>query len=183
MQVDTGSDNTVIPSKIRTELGKSQLDGKIRHLKAYDGHQFPLLGSFSCDVEWNGSRLTQKQLADVQSGKEFGVLGRELLPKHAVNNITTKHLPALKVYKVIVKLIPGSQPMISQCKARKIPLTLQDKVTKELEQMVGQGILEPVQPGGVAIASPVLWQRKKNGKRRLCKDLKVHISGKVLDED
>ena len=68
------------------------------------------------------------------------------------------------------------------CKARKKPLPLQDKVTEKLEQMVSQGILQPVQPG-VTNASPVLWQRKKSGEMRLCVDLKVHINGKVMDED
>ena len=58
IQVDTGADSTVISSKIRTELGKLQLDSKIRHLEAYDDHQLTLLGSLTCDVEWNGSRLT-----------------------------------------------------------------------------------------------------------------------------
>ena len=49
--------------------------------------------------------------------------------------------------------------------------------------MVRQGILEPVQPGGVTNASPVVWQRKKSGELRLCVDLKVHVNGKVMDED
>ena len=181
MQVDTGADSTVISSKIWTELGKPQLDGKIRHHEAYDGHQLTLLGSLTFDVEWNGSRLTQKQLSVVQTDKEFGLFGRDLLPKHGVNNITAKHLPAVKGYKAHVKLIPGTQPMF--CKARKIPLPLQDKVTEKLEQMVRQGILEPVQPGGVTNASPVVWQRKKSGEMRLCVDLKVHIKGKVMDEE
>ena len=180
MQVDTGADSTVI-SKIWTDLGKLQLDGKIRHLEAYDGHQLMLPGSLTCDVEWNGSRLTQKQLAVVQSDKEFGLLGRDLLPKYGVNNITAEHQPAVKGYKVHVKLIPETQAMF--CKARKIPLPLQDKVTEKLEQMVRQGILEPLQQGGVTNASPVVLQRKKNGESRLCVDLKVHINGKVMDED
>ena len=145
MQVDTGADSAVISSKIWTEPGKPQLDGKIRHLEAYDGHKLMLLGSLTCDVEWNGSRLTQKQLAVVQSDKESRLLGRDLLPKHGVNNITAEHLPAVKGYKSHVKLIPGTQPIF--CKARKIPLPLQDKVTEKLEKMIRQGILEPVQPG------------------------------------
>ena len=181
MQVDTGADSTVISSKIWTELGKPQLDGKIRHLEAYDGHQLTLLGSLTCDIEWNGSRLTQKQLAVVQSDKEFGLLGRDLLPKHCVNNITAEHPPVVKGYKAHVKLIPGTQPMF--CKARKIPLPLQDKVTEKLEQMVRQGILELLQPGGVTNASLVVWQRKKSRELRLCVDLKVHIDGNVMDED
>ena len=98
----------LISSKIWTELGKPQLDGRIRHLEAYDGHQLTLLGSLTSDVEWNGSRLTPKQLAVVQSDKEFGLLGRDLLPEHGVNNITAEHLPAAKGYKAHVKLIPGT---------------------------------------------------------------------------
>ena len=122
-----------------------------------------------------------KQLAVGQSDKEFGLLGRDLLPKHGVDHITAEHISAVKGYKAHVNLIPGTQPMF--CKARKIPLPLQDKVTEKLEQMVRQGILEPLQPGGVANASPVVWQRKKSGELRLCVDLKVHINGEVMDED
>ena len=98
-----------------------------------------------------------------------------------MNNITAKHLPAVKGYKAHVKLIPGTQPVF--CKARKIPLPLQDKVTEKLKQMIRQGILEPVQPGGVTNASPVVWQINKSGELRLCVDLKVHINGEVMDED
>ena len=133
MQVDTGAYSTVISSKIWTELGKPQLDRKIRHLEAYDGHQLTLLGSLNCDVEENGSRLTQKQLEVVQSDKEFGLLRRDFLPKHGVSNITAEHLPAVKGYKTHVKLITGT-PMFR--KTRKIPLPLQDKVTEKLEKQV-----------------------------------------------
>ena len=69
------------------------------------------------------------------------------------------------------------------CKARKIPLPLQDRVKEKLEIMVRLDILEPVQHGGVTNASPVVWQRKKNGVLRLCVDLKLHINGKVMEED
>ena len=180
MHVDIGADSTVISSKIWTELGKSQLDGKIRHLETYDDHQLALHGSPTCDPEWNGSRLKQKQLAVVQSNKEFELLGRDFLPKHGVNNITTEHLSAVKDYKAHVKLIPVSKPMF--CKVRKIPVPLQDKVTEKLEQMVRQVILEPVQRE-ITNASPVLWQRKKSGELRLSVKLKVHINGKVMDDN
>ena len=130
MRVNTGADSTVTSPKIWTELGKLQLDGKIRHLEAYDGHQLTLPGLLTCDVAWNGSRLTQNQLSVEQSDKEFGTPGRDLPPKHGVNKITTKHLFAVKDYKAHVKLMAGSQPMF--CKARKVPLPLQEKVTEKL---------------------------------------------------
>ena len=111
----------------------------------------------------------------MQSVKEIG------LPKHGVNNITTKYLPAEMGYKAHVKPIQGSGPLF--CKARKIRPPLQDKVTEKLEQMVRQGNIEPVQHGGVTNASLVVWQRKNSGEMRLFVDSKVHINGKVIDED
>ena len=80
MQGDTVADATVMPSKIWSELGKPQLDGNIRHLEAYDCHQLMLLGSLTCDVEWNGSRPAQKQVAVVQSDKKFGLLVENFYP-------------------------------------------------------------------------------------------------------
>ena len=44
--------------KIWFELDKTQLDGNIRPRKAYEDNQLTLLGSLTCDVEWNGSTLT-----------------------------------------------------------------------------------------------------------------------------
>ena len=69
------------------------------------------------------------------------------------------------------------------CKTRKLPLAIQDNVTEKLEQMARQDIFEPVQPGGVINASPVVWQRNKIGELKLCVNLKVNINGKLMDED
>ena len=55
MQVHTVADSTLISSFIWTEPGKIQLDGKIRRLEAYEGHQLKLLGSLTCDVELSES--------------------------------------------------------------------------------------------------------------------------------
>ena len=181
MQVDSGADSTVISSLIWTKLGKPQLNGKARLLEAYDGHQLTLLGSLTCDVEWNGTKYRQQQLAVVQSDKKFGLLGRDILPQKGIKAVSDERLPAVKGNKAHVKLIPGSQPMF--CKARKIALPLLDRVKEKLQTMVRRGILEPVQPSGVTNASPVVWQRGENGALRLCVNLKVHINGKVMDED
>ena len=180
-QIDTGADSTVISSLISTKLGKPQSNGKVRRLGAYDGHQLTLLGSLTCDVEWNVNKYRQQQLAVVQSDTKFGLLGRHILPQEGINAVNDERLLAVKGCKAHVKLIPGSLLML--CKARKIPLPLQDRVKEKLETMVRQGILEPVQPGRVTNASPVVWQRKKNGALRQCVNVKVHINGKVMDED
>ena len=130
MQVDTGADSTVISSLIWTELGKTQLNGKVRRLEAYDGYQLTLSGSLTLDVEWNASKYRQQQLAVVQSDKKLGLLGRDILPHEGINAVSDERLAAFKGYKAHVKLIPRSQPMF--CKARKIPLPLQDRVEEKL---------------------------------------------------
>ena len=115
---------------------------------------------------------------NLQLCKEFGLLGRNILAQEGINTVCDEKLPAVKGYKAHVELITGSQPMFS--KATKIPLPLQDKVIEKFETMMRQGMLEQVQPGGVTNASPVFWQRKKNGAHRLCVNLKDHINAKLL---
>ena len=143
-------------------------------------NQITLLGTLTCEIEWNGSRLTQKQLAVVQSDKEFGLPGKDHLPKHGVNNVTAVYLPAMKGDK---SRDVDARITANVLQSQKIPVLLQEKVTEKLEQMVRQGILEPVHPGGITNASPVVWQRKKSGELGFCVDLKVHINGKVMDEN
>ena len=181
MQVDTGTDSTVISSLIWTEFGKYQLIVKVRSLEAYDGQQLMCLGSLTCDAEWNGSKFRQQQLSVVQSDKKIDLLGRDRLPQEGINAVRDERLPAVKEYKAHVKLQLGSQPMF--CKAGKIPLPLQDRVKEKFETMVRQGILEPKQPGGLSSSSPVVWQRKKNEALGLCLEPKVHFNSKVMDDD
>ena len=64
------------------------------------------------------------------------------------------------------------------CKARNLPLPLQDRVKEKHETMVRQGILEPVQPGGVTNAS----QWFGSGALGFCVDLKLYFNGKVMNE-
>ena len=64
-----------------------------------------------------------------------------------------------------------------------MPLPLQDNVTEKFEQMVKEGNLEPIQTIGATNASPVVLQRKAGGEMRLCVDLKMHMKGKIMDED
>ena len=104
MQVGTGVDSTVISSLIWTDLGKPQLNGKVRRVEAYDGHQLTLQGSLTRDVVWIGSKYRQQQLAVVQSDKKFGLLGRDILPQEGINAVNDERLPAVKRYKTHVKL-------------------------------------------------------------------------------
>ena len=101
----------------------------------------------------------QQQIAVAQSDKEIRLRGRDILHQEGINTVCDEKLPAIMGYKAHVDPKPGSQPMLRQ------------------------GILEPVQPVGVTNASPIIWQRKEIGVLRLSLDLKVHIDGKILNQD
>ena len=73
----------------------------------------------------------QQQLAVVQSDKEFGLLGGDILPRDGLNTLCDEKLPEVRGYKGHVNLITGSLPMF--CKARKIPQPLQNRTKEELE--------------------------------------------------
>ena len=54
---------------------------------------------------------------------------------------------------------------------RKLALSLQGKLEKELEEMVRQGIIAPVE-GHSDWVNPLVIREKPNGSRRICLDLK-----------
>ena len=60
---------------------------------------------------------------------------------------------------------------------------MEDQVNIELAELQAQGIIAPVDPGGVMNALPVVWQRKKDGSFRRCADFKVHVNDKIITED
>ena len=113
-QVDTGADSAVMSLFIWTELGKLQLDRKIRRGEAYNGHQLTLLLSLTCNVELNGR---QRQLGVEQSEKSFLLFGRNILPRKCNNTMCNGKISTFKRYKAHVKLIPGKQAIF--CKSRK----------------------------------------------------------------
>ena len=49
----------------------------------------------------------------------------------------------------------------------------------EFAKLEAQEGMEPIEPGEVMIASLVVWQRKKDGFRRLCADYKVQVNDKI----
>ena len=143
-------------------------------------------GIYRTEMTWHG-RDVPVDITVVTSEKKFGLIGRDMLPDpvHATNDAhvtekTFSALPAVKGVKASMKLKSGATPMF--CRARKVPLPMEEKVNQEIDKLVAQGILKPVDPGGVKNASPVVWQMKKNGSLRMCADYRMHVNDKLLTE-
>ena len=179
MQVDTGATVSVISSKMWKEWGEPKLVKCQRRLEAYDGHVLTTLGKFSAVLERNGI-MHPVHLVVVQSEKDFGLLGQDILNvsqvsfSHAISHIDP--LPIIKGIVARMELVEGAKDMF--CRARRVPIALEEKISHELDRLEQRGIITKV-IGGANNASPVVWVRKRNGDLRMCVDFKAHVNSKI----
>ena len=113
------------------------------------------------------------------------ILGRDIInnSKESIDRCfkaeASEKLPTVKGAKASIKLKPDAKTMF--CAARKVPLPLERKVNKIIDELLLLGILEPGEAGGVDNCSPVVWV-KKGDKLRMCADYKVHVNDKISTE-
>ena len=91
----------------------------------------------------------------------------------------SEKLPTVKGVKASIKLKPDAKPKF--CAARKVPLPIERKVNKIIDELLLLGILKHVEAGVVDNCPPVVWV-KKGDKLRMCADNKVHINNKISTE-
>ncbi|KAL7297083.1 hypothetical protein TKK_0009508 [Trichogramma kaykai] len=60
------------------------------------------------------------------------------------------------------------------CKPRPIPYAMKEKIVKELQRLISEGLLEPVENSDWA--TPIVPVLKSNGQIRLCDDYKVTLN-------
>lgn len=122
-------------------------------------------------------------------------------PKFSVNNINETHeslkaeilknypdvfdqskLGTVQSFEVNIKLTEDAKPVI--CKARPVPYALKSAAYAEIDRMVSNGTLKPVDVNEQIIewASPVVYAAKKNGQIRLCGDFKSTINKYMIKD-
>ena len=79
-----------------------------------------------------------------------------------------------------MELLEGAKDVF--CRARPVPLALQDKVNAKLDRLEKRGVISKIS-GGASNASPVVWVRKRNGSLRMCVNFKAHINSKIKTVD
>ena len=141
------------------------------------------LGHIKCEIPWE-KKILSFDVEVIESEKEFGLIGRDVTRVDHIHNASlsdVKVLLALKGVKATISLKADAKPVF--CRARKVPLAMKAQVKIELAKLQAQGIIAPVDPGGVMNAWPVVWQRMKDGSFVLCADFKVHVNDKIMTED
>ena len=183
MMKDTGASLTLISKKLWKQIGQLKLEEKNTGIETYDKHKMKYLGAFFSTVLYN--KQVNVNIAVVDADRNFGLLGRDILNnceesiERCFKAEVSEKLPTVKGAKASIKLKTDAKPMF--CAARKVPLPLERKVNKTIDELLLLGILEPVEAGGVDNCSPVLGV-KKGDKLRMCADYKVHVNVKISTE-
>ena len=194
MEVDTGASTSVISKDLY--LSKfSHLDLKKTNilLKSFMEEPVKVLGSIEVAVSYNGETVTLPLLVVEVSGpsllgrdwlQHFRLDWKQLFRLHhnelALDDILKCHkgvfnaeLGLLSGYEAKIYIEEKAQPRF--CRARLVPLALKPLVAKELDRLVEQGILEPVEfADWAAPIVPVLKSDK--GSVHICGDFEVTIN-------
>ena len=194
--VDSGSGVSILPwDQYQAHFSHLPLQPAGVKLQAYGGTELPVAGVLRCDVESRG--LSVPAPLYVVEGA-VALLGRDL---QKLLQVTVVHdstvcavadrpedlegtgLPCIKGFVHRPRLTDGAGPV--QQKLRSLPLALRDEVAAHLKELEDQGVIERIDSS--AWISPIVVSRKRNGKVRLCVNLRkvneaIETSGYPIPE-
>ena len=193
MEIDTGACCSIITDTTFKKLRKYQENLILRSsntkLRAYDGHEIKVIGETSIPVTHNGQTL--KLSAKVVKGHS-DLLGRDWLKHIRLNWEEIFHITNSPIEKwkdeypevfqdklgdyrgppARIELKEGTKPVF--LRERQVPLALQAKVKAEIERLVKEDVLEPVEYS--EWATPIVPVVKPSGKIRICGDYRMTVN-------
>ncbi|XP_065651276.1 uncharacterized protein LOC136079465 [Hydra vulgaris] len=141
MQVDTGSQVTIIPRNFWELMSKPKLQKCYLRLKRFDGTIIKVLGELEATLE------TKTKINIVR------IIVADCTKNH-VNSVEPVVSARLVNYKANIIIKNGMQP--SYFESRPLPIHIQPLVIEKLNEMIQQGLLIRVPPGGSKWASPLV---------------------------
>ena len=156
-----------------------------RRVLGYSGAEVNVFGECTCQFVYDNIPIMHTFL--VVSSKSTNLLGRDLCQKlginftvsdpTSINNLQETVFTQFADYlsddykscvqaEVELELLPCYKPTF--CRARPIPMKLQDKVEIELKRLEDEGTITRVYSSDVA--SPIVCVRKESGDIRICGD-------------
>jgi hypothetical protein len=185
MQIDTGSDATIVPNNFWRKMGCPELNKSHVKLRQFDGSVIKTRGEFQALIEVDGKYSTAKVIVS-ECSKPHGLLGTnvvsfrsEALQVHEASGEKAS-VGVLKKFKARIQLANNYSPSFFH--ARSLPIHMKPLVVAQLEKMIKDGILEKVPPGGSKWASPITIVRKPNGDLRICSDYKATVNPKICSD-
>ena len=192
MEIDTGASLSLVSEQTYQELWPSvPLQSTSMNLKTYSGTPLKVLGLMNVEVCYEQQTITLPLL--VVAGIGASLLGRNWLEKitlnwkaiHAVNidklqevlnqysDVFNPGVGTLKEYKAHIFVDPTVPPKF--CKARSIPYAMRPLVETQLDKLVQEGILTPMQHADWA--APIVPVMKADRQSvRICGDFKQTVN-------
>ena len=195
LQVDTGATVSAMGLALARRLFKgSSLNRTSARLFGFGRHQLQVLGTLPALVTYRG-RKANAEIFIINSEGEEAVMGLDLMkqldislrPSGAIDQLAVAHssevsarpphqpdpgelcsLTTVRDYQHRIVLRPGAVP--ARHKLRRLPCSVRDEVGRELDRLQEEGVIEQVEASDWI--HPMVVSRKKNGKLRLCVDLR-----------
>ena len=182
MLIDTGSDVTIISEDMWQRIGKPKLSISSKILRQFDGSKIPLMGKCSVLLE-HENKYIPVDIIVTKVKKTYGLLGNDVVNySFSVQELTgnDRKLGCLKNFSAKLELKAGARPIFHE--SRHIPLHMKKPVERELNRLVQEDVLEPINGGGSEWASPIVCVRKSDGGYRICGDYKVGINSQLKSD-
>ena len=191
MELDTGAAVSLISAATFYRLWPGrQLEESTTKLCTYSKEPLKVVGVAQVEVK-HGSSVASLPLVVIE-GNGPDLFGRNWLQQFrldwnsihqlqadALQEVLTWYqsvfepgLGTLKGYQVKIHIEAGAQPRF--CRARPVPYAMRAKVEQELDRLVEEGILEPVQHA--EWAAPIVPVLKSDQSVRICGDFKVTVN-------
>ena len=192
LEIDTGASLTLVSEQtFRQHWPDSQLSPSEIILRSYSGESIPVLGCVDVHVKHSNQEATLPLI--VVKGEGPSLLGRNWLSQLKLNwheifwsrnqslmEVLEKHkamfepgLGRVTGYEAKILVDPEAHP--KYCKARSVPYYYQEMVDKELDRLVEEGTLEPVEHS--EWAAPIVALLKSDKQRVwICGDFKQTIN-------
>ena len=194
MEVDTGASLSIISEATYRDMWATKdkvLEETTIPLRTYSGESLKVLGRVEVEVLYKEQKAQLPLI--VVAGEGPSLLGRDWLEHlrldwreihrlqgDSLQTVLARHsevfqagLGTMRGYKATIDVDPKASPRF--CKARQVPYALRQKVEEELNRLVMEGIIEPVQYAQwAAPIVPVLKSDKLS--IRICGDFKMTVN-------
>ena len=204
MEVDTGASVSLISERTWRNLWKNgtpKLNPAKVILRSYSGESIKVLGEMEVTVQYQDQKKKLNLL--VVTGGGTSLLGRDWLRHLKLNwcdelnhlriaarlkldDVLKKHADVFKEelgkvtgMEVKIHMDPDAQPQFFR--PRPVPLALRPKVERELERLVQDKVIEPVQFS--EWAAPIVPVVKSNGSLWICGDYKATVNKYAKTEE
>nr|XP_055041695.1 uncharacterized protein K02A2.6-like [Misgurnus anguillicaudatus] len=194
--VDTGSSVSILPETLfMKHFANCELKEPQVRLVTYSREHLPTLGCFSASVSYDGA-ATKANFYVVKTGSPL--LGMDLIkalnchivggsivsssapvvsPVSEIDHTAASSLGCVKGFVHKVQIDPSVKPV--QHKLRRLPLSVREEVSKEINRLLRDGIIEKIDAS--PWVSSIVVTKKKSGEIRVCVDLREPNRAVITD--